>query len=486
MRYHRFVLALLLTLANGRWLVAQPAPPSTQPIPTSQPIPRQQLDQMYRAELGQLYNPADADKLYQANLLLERYFAAPDQRRAVVQSLQALGLDANLIGRLARIRMTWPPLAPGVYYVNERMGPHDVRYFFGIPRGYDRTRPWPLVIKLPTADAFLTEPRPDPIQVAQIYTAWMSDELSRHPDAVVIMPLLNLDELWGPSYVGMNSVIQPMHHLAGRVNIDPARVYLLGHSMSAHAAWNLALHYSTYFASFTSLAGGVGADWQRLRLMNLRNILPVMWHDADDPVVKVDLSRQLANILRNNLGIEIDYQETRNVGHTPTDAIAEAAYAKMRGRVRDLYPRRVSIQSNRPDTMFNRVDWVQIYQPLRPGEERRLYFRRGSGHMLVYPAAFSVDATLDGDNRIVATSQNVESMRFYINDQMIDFSRPVIVTVNRKPRFEGMVRPDIEQMLKDQLFLGRGWRYYTGVIDIDFGAAPAAPATRGRATTGQP
>jgi hypothetical protein len=34
-------------------------------------------------------------------------------------------------------------------------------------------------------------------------------------------------------------------------------------------------------------------------------------------------------------------------------------------------------------------------------------------------------------------------------------------------------------MLKDQLFLGRGWRYYTAVIDLDLVDHPAIrPATR--------
>jgi hypothetical protein len=32
-----------------------------------------------------------------------------------------------------------------------------------------------------------------------------------------------------------------------------------------------------------------------------------------------------------------------------------------------------------------------------------------------------------------------------------------------------MVQTDIEGMLKDEVFLGRGWRYFTGHVDIDFG-----------------
>jgi hypothetical protein len=336
------------------------------------------------------------------------------------------------------------------------------------------------VIKLPTADAFVSDPKPDAVRANEIYLAWMSDELTRHSDAVLIMPLLNLDELWGPSYAGMNSVIQPILHAANRCNIDPTKVYMVGHAMSAHATWNLALHYTTYFSAFEALAGGASADWQRTRIMNLRNVLPVVWHDAGDDAIKVESSRQLVQLLRG-LKIDVDYTETRNVGHIPTDAIVEERYQKMRARARQLYPKQVSIQSNRPDTMFNRNDWVQIYQPLTPGQEQRLLFRGSGGYMLVYPSSYSIEATIS-NNVINVTGKNVSAFRFYVNDQMVDYGRAISVVFNRTPRFESFVKPSIEEMLKDQLFLGRGWRYYTGIIDIDFGAPRAGRAT----TSGSP
>jgi hypothetical protein len=442
---------------------------TTQPtsLPTTQPIPREQLNQIYQHELGNLYNAADVDKYYQATLLIERHFAEPEARGEIVKSLENLSLDANLIGRLTRIRLDWPDLQPGIYYINQRVGPHNVRYFLGIPKNYDRATAWPLVLKLPTADAFVADPKPDPIQVTEIYSAWMRDEIAKHSDAICIMPLLNLDELWGPSYAGMNNAIQPILDVANRVNIDPAHVYMVGHSMSAHAAWNLALLYTTYFASFNALAGGASQEWERIRLNNLRSVLPVVWHDADDQLIKIDVARQLVKMFRTQK-VDLEYVETKGVGHVPTDAIAEQCYQTMRLRGRNLYPPHITLQSDRPDTMFNRNDWVQIYQPMHIGNEKKLFFNHGSGYMLVYPVAFSVDAAL-ANNQITVTTQNVESMRFYVNDQMIDFTRAVSVVVNHKPRYEAFVKPSIEEMLKDQLFLGRGWRYYTGVIDIDFG-----------------
>jgi hypothetical protein len=436
---------------------------------------------MYARELGKLYNPADADRVHDAHVLLESFFAEPaaKARQDIVGKLRDTELDPNLLGRLARIRMHWAAMQPGVYYTNERHGPHDVRYFLGVPKGYDRTKSWPLVVRLPTAHAFLTDPMPGSERVTQIYSDWITAELKQHPDALVLMPLLNLDELWGPSTPGMNTVIQPILHSAERVNVDPARVYLVGHSMSGHATWNLGLHYPTYFAAINPLAGAATGDWQRLRLMNLSNVLPVVWHDASDDVIKVGFSRAIVQALRG-LKIDVDYEETKGLGHVPPPDVLERTYGKMRARVRNPYPKSVDLQSNRPDTIFNRNDWLQIYQPLDPGKGRRLLIGRGSGPLKVYEHSFRAQAALVGGNRIDVRTDNVSTVRLYLNDQTTDFREAVTVFVNRKPKFEAKLAPDVEPMLKDQLFLGRGWRYYTAVVDLDL----APPAATSQPTTG--
>lgn len=450
-----------------------PAPVEVQ----QQTIPPETLQQMYRRELGDRYNPADAGKLYEAHQLLEEYFAATrvNARRDVVKKLEALGLPVGLVARLARLRTHWPALEPGVYYTNERHGTHDVRYFLGVPEGYDRTRPWPLVVMLPTADAFLTTPQPGPEEVVKIYSDWIKEELAKHPDALVLMPLLNLDELYGPSYPGMHSVIQPVLHAAERANVDPRRVYLVGHSMSAHAVWNLALHFPTYFAAVNPLAGSASGDWQRLRLPNLRNVLPVVWHDAADDVIKVGFARGLVKAMRQ-LKLDVDYEETNGVGHSPTPEIVQRAYEKMRARRRDLYPAEVLLQSNRADTAFNRIDWLQVYQPTQPGRERRVMFRRGSGMMKLHERAWQANAAVTAPNRIEAVTSNVASLRFYLNDAQFDLNKPVTIIVDKKPRFEGVVEPSMEAMLRDQVFLGRGWRAFAAVVDVDL--ATLGPTTR--------
>jgi predicted esterase len=471
--------AWLLCVVRNAWGQSATSAPVAADIPTElQTIPQQTLARMYQAELGASYHADDLQKLLAAHALIENYFAIASsaQRSQIAGQLAATGLDVAVLGKLARLRMHWADFTGGaVYYINRRRGPYDARYFVGLPAGYDSSRAWPLVVKLPTTQAFDGNPPPDAHEQVRIYTAWIKDELARHSDAVVVMPLLDLKELYGPSYAGMNDALQPIMDVADRVNIDPARVYLIGHSEAAHATWNLALHCPTYFAAINPLAGAADADWQRLRLVDLSNILPVVWADDDDQVINPNESKSIVSALRK-LNLDVEFVETQNLGHAPTDPVIEECYQKTRARTRELYPKSVMLQSNRPDSVFNRNDWVQIWQPFTPGDDRRLYFRHGSGYMVIDQNTWRLNATLAG-NRFTVTTDNVELFRLYVNDQMCDLSQPVTVVVNGKVRFAGLVKPSVSDMLKDQALLGRGWRYYCGTIDIDLSGPTAKPTT---------
>jgi pimeloyl-ACP methyl ester carboxylesterase len=462
----RLIFLVGLMLAGTPWISAAPA----SEIPA----------QMYQQELAGQYDPATLSKLATVHQLIEKFFdpSATSQRKQIIAQIDASGLPPSIVGRIARLRQSWSALAPGVYYINKKVGPIDVRYFLGIPRLYDVSHPWPLVVKLPAANAFLTQPPPDAQAVTQIYTQWMTDELTAHPDAIVVMPLLNLRELYGPGPIGMNLVMQPILDAADEANVDPARVYLIGHSMAAHAVWNLAIHYPTYFAATNPMAGSAHDSWQRIRLGNLENILCIVWHDASDDVVNVDESRSIVAYLRN-LKYDVDYTETRDLGHVPSPQIVQDEYKKLRSRTRDLYPPRVFIQSNNSDTPYNRADWVQIYQPMSPGEQAKVQFSRGSGGMYLYQNSFRVIAEISDPHTIKLATRNVRLVRLYLNDQLVDLDHPLKVIVNGVAHYDAVVPQSTQEMLKDQLFLGRGWRYYTAVIDLDLSESPATvPTTR--------
>ncbi|MBV8781510.1 MAG: hypothetical protein JO353_08945 [Phycisphaerae bacterium] len=436
---------------------------ATKPVTAISP---DQLWAIDSAELGALAKDDDRNKLADAHALIEKFFADPDSRPATIAALTATEIDSNILGRICRIHARWPALAPGVYYLNERVGPNIAVYFLGIPHGYTPTNSVPLVIELPTASGFVGDPKPDADRITQIYTAWITDELNKHPDAAVLMPLVNLTDLYGPTPEGMNHVIAPLQHVTSVINVDPSRVYLYGFAMSSIAAWDLSLHNGTYFAAFDAMAGVVRGDWQRTRLMNLRNTLPVIWQDDSDPVAPVSAAKQIVEALRR-LKCDVDYEQTHDLGHVPADQIIADRYAAMRKRTRELYPHHVTIQSDRQEPVYNRLDWIRIDQPLMPGKERRLILENGEGKLTLDGNTRKVDATIDRPNHITIVTDNVANFRVFLNDQIVDFTQSITISVNGRGRFEGMVKPDVREMLMDQLTLGRGWRYFTGHADID-------------------
>jgi hypothetical protein len=421
-------------------------------------MPAAALTALDRKELGPRFDTSLAEKYLAAHQQIEKYFSATrtEDRKACLTAIEQLQLDANVLGRLTRIHADWPALPPGIYVVNDRVGPHKVSYLLGMPKSYERATASPLVVDLTGA--------PDENRMAAAQVRW--------PNALVLMPTPDPLEGFGPSYGGMNRVIYAMQHAMSRVNVDSRRVTLIGQENAAPDVWNLGLLYPTYFTAIEPFAGSASAEWQRLRMMNLRNTAVIAWHDVNDPVLKVDQTRQLTDIL-TRFKYDVFFLQTRGGSHAPTNEIIRQCDEQAAGRVRALYPKQVAIQSNRPDTEFNRVDWVQMYQATRPGEDHLIFFRHG-GTMTINANTMSIKAKI-ADNKIEAETDNVESMRFYVNDQMVDFSKPVTVMVNHHVKFQGMLKPSVDEMLKDQLFLGRGWRYFTGVIDVDFGAPATQP-----------
>lgn len=455
----------------------EPAPATMQFSTTApaQAMPQETLDKIDRAELAGLYKASQQRAYFETHKLIEQYFEAKSsQRKDLTLRIAAQGLDANIVGRLLRVHINWPELTAGSHLIDVHIGPNHVVYYFGVPARYDRTVKWPLVVSLPSYTPFLADPKPDAAAIAKLYTGWIRYELSKHPDALVLMPILDPEEGFGPSYVGMNSVIGALNHAMSQANIDPARVYLTGQDGAASAVWNLGLHYTTYFAAINPFGGSIPADWQRLRFENLINTAVVTWNDLDNKDPNFASTQDVAGILKR-LKCDVTFLRGQHTAGTPQPAIVEQAYEAMRTHGRKLYPTTVDIASSQPDTMFNRLDWVQMYQATRPGHEQHLLFHH-AGFMLLDEHSMSIRASI-ANNKITAVTDNVESMRFYLNDQMIDFTKPVMMNVNTRERFGRIVKPNLDEMLRDQLFVGRGWRYYTVVLDVDFAEPATKPTT---------
>jgi predicted esterase len=97
--------------------------------------------------------------------------------------------------------------------------------------------------------------------------------------------------------------------------VDARRIYLMGHSMGAFAAWRLAADRPELFAALGAISGGGtpgGAS-------KTRNIPQYVAHGALDQVVPVARSRAMVEALKE-AGAKVTYVELPGVGHY--DAVA--------------------------------------------------------------------------------------------------------------------------------------------------------------------
>jgi enterochelin esterase-like enzyme len=92
--------------------------------------------------------------------------------------------------------------------------------------------------------------------------------------------------------------------------IDPDRVYLTGLSMGGFAVYDLAMRHPDRFAALGAICGA--ADITKVSL--IRDVPTWIEHGADDTVVAVERSRNIANALRKAGGKPI-FVELPGIGH---------------------------------------------------------------------------------------------------------------------------------------------------------------------------
>jgi len=148
--------------------------------------------------------------------------------------------------------------------------------------------------------------------------------LARVP-AVVLLPQCRPGSYWSDPLME-EMVMAALEQSAAEFAADPARFYLAGVSMGGYGVWSLASRHAGRFAALVSLCGGSPLrSGDRFRPV-ARAVGPVpawLFHGAEDRVVPVAESREMAAAMRENGG-EVRYDEYPGVGHDVwTRAVAE-------------------------------------------------------------------------------------------------------------------------------------------------------------------
>ena len=249
-----------------------------------------------------------------------------------------------------------------------------------------------------------------------------------------------------------------------RFNIDPNRVFLLGHSMGGFGAYHHALRQPDRFAAIIVNSGAWSLGyWPVIRgtplciVQGEQDAVPgVRWHYTD-----VEYGRWTDKILSRE-GLDHVYCE-----HDQHHAIGcgrekIAAYLASAGSLRrDPYYPHVTLASPEGFKQFccsavSHNRWLTLGETTAGDLKYDELIAHSNGdfdswrleHRLSNRRGAIIDAVNRGDNTIAVTTQNVARFTLWLHPRMVDVSKPVVVRVDGKQRFDGRVRPCLATALE--------------------------------------
>jgi len=382
----------------------------------------QASDQDSTQELSaQVWQYMATDDGAQAGQLLNSILQRPDATVPTLQEILRTGRPHGLqpVGLLPG----------GQGSVRDRTYP----YSLSIPHSYEPTRDYPLVVCLHgagfTGEAYLdrwkTRLGEGYILACPTYPAgaWFT----RRAEELVLATIRTVQQ---------------------RYRIDSNRIFLSGMSNGGIGAWLIGMHHAPLFAGLAPMASGID-DVLFPFLENLRTTPVYIIHGSQDQVMPVDLSRKLAGELKH-MGYPFIYRE-----HDRTHPMAGGHF----------FPR---------EELPELVKWFDVQR--RTATPKVITVVRDASHLLPFGwvridatdqiASFSEDlidkrddsirqrsyarltARVAGPNQIEVLTDQVRQYTLFLNEDLVDFSKPVHITTNGAPLFKGLVPSGAETLLR--------------------------------------
>lgn len=243
-------------------------------------------------------------------------------------------------------------------------------------------------------------------------------------------------------------VLATIRELRTRYHVDPDRIFLTGMSNGGIGTWLIGMHHASLFAGIAPMASGLD-DVLMPFLENLRNTPIYIIHGAKDQVMPVELSRSIAREL-DRLGYPYIYREHEREhpmagGHYfPKEELPDLVMW-LNGQRRGPLPDRLTVV--REASHFQSFTWLRLEStdPIAAFSEDLVDKR---DERITRREYAKLDASIVATNRIEVIAERVRRYSIFLNDRLVDFSKPVTVLTNGQVSFTGMVTPSLETLLR--------------------------------------
>ena len=362
---------------------------------------------------------------------------------------QEEAFDAPTVTAIAR--QMQPPfappaeIAPGLHEleVPGLEGEGSFRCLVQLPPEYDPLRKYPAVVSLHAAWS-------TPMNQIEWWAGMPGPDGQRRGQAarngtIVIAPAWAREQQTGYEYSAREhaAVLGSLRESLRRFSIDTDRVFLSGHSTGGDAAWDIAISHPDLWAGLVAISPAAG------------KYVNHYWHNARTlPIYLVAGELDAACFGRNTMdldryfakGFDATYVEYRGRGHEHFSDEILRIFDWMSRRQRTFFPPTIDVVSMRPWDRF--FWWVEMERP--------------PARTMVLPSQwppppgirpFAIEAKTMPANTVPASMLSVhcgaDRVRIWLSPELVDFSRPVTVTLDGRRLWKDTVVPDKRLLLED-------------------------------------
>ena len=379
--------------------------------------------------------------------LVRDYLRAADQpgREAILARLRGeeAGDPATIAGLVARMRPPLDPpepLSPGLHdlVVPGLEGQGDVRCLVQVPPEYDPLRRYPAIVSLHAGTS-------TPLNQIEWWAGLPGPEGARLGQAtrygfVVIAPAWGRPHQSSYEYSAREhaTVLASLREASRRFSIDTDRVFLSGHSLGADAAWDVALAHPDLWAGLVMVGPTAGRHvthyWPNARKLPIY----IVGGELDRGILQrnaTDLDRYFSK------GFDTTYVEYRGRGHEHFSDEILRIFDWLARRKRDFFPREIDAVTMRP---WDRFFWWVELEGLPP----RTIVLPEEWPPAAGVRPFQVEAKVGATNSLTVRC-GAERVRIWLSPELVDFAKPLTVTLDGQRLLKGRPTPDVGVLLED-------------------------------------
>ncbi|MEE9258153.1 MAG: PHB depolymerase family esterase [Nitrospinaceae bacterium] len=255
----------------------------------------------------------------------------------------------------------------------------------------------------------------------------------------VLCPSYPMGAWW--SKTGEEIVLKLIREVRAAYAVDYNRVFLAGLSNGAIGAYITGMFYPDYFAGILTIAGSITERYMHF-LVNLVNTPIYIIQGVHDPIFPIDTTRRVHQIL-SDLKSPIVYREhrekgTAHGGHYLPESEIPAMVDWLKAQRRTIGPS--VIRMTREENHMDRIHWVRLSKGKQlaalqlPGPERETLNVKDGKIATLF-------AVHKGKNRFEIMGKNLLEYEVYLNDELADFDRPVVITTQEIQEMEKQLVP---------------------------------------------